>query len=156
MTSKQSTYQSMLKLLRSNLASVNDELISYKLAVDFLSKITHLGWVGVYFYNPVTEEFYLGYNVGSSPKSTVVKYNQLAFPRNQYDASYTVNNEVHQDHPSSLSPGAGSEAQILIKSNGKILAMICVGSSERGTFDDDDRDSLRELGRLVAEQVTLR
>lgn len=146
----------MKDTLRSSLATVNDEMLSYKIAVDVLAKVTHLGWIGVYFFNPVTEEFYLGYSTGGSPKTTIVRYNQLNFPNNQYDASFTFNNEVQPDHPSSLSPKAGSEAHILIKSAGKILALICIGASEQSTFDEVDQRSLREFGRLVEERVTLR
>ncbi|MFX0051927.1 MAG: hypothetical protein ACFFAJ_01120 [Candidatus Hodarchaeota archaeon] len=152
-TKKISVYSSTLNALRSGIAKIIDELLIYKFTVDLLSKIPQFHWIGVYFYNPVTKEFYLGYNIGTQATTTMVRYDQLPFPSNQFDAKIEIINNVEAEQTESIAPHAASEAQVLFKHGGTILGMIVIGSETTDTFNEVDRTSLIEIVDTVAEKV---
>ncbi|MFX0171323.1 MAG: hypothetical protein ACFE9L_05335 [Candidatus Hodarchaeota archaeon] len=152
-TKKISVYTSTLNALRSGIAKINDELLIYKFTVDLLSKIPQFHWIGVYFYNPVTKEFYLGYNVGTQATTTMVRYDQLRFPTNPFDAKIEIINNIEAEQTDSLAPQAAAEAQILFKQGGMILGMIVIASETTDIFTEVDRSSLIELVDTVTEKV---
>ncbi|MFX0206805.1 MAG: GAF domain-containing protein [Candidatus Hodarchaeota archaeon] len=152
-TKKFSVYNSTLNALRSGIAKINDELLIYKFTVDLLSKIPQFHWIGVYFYNPVTKEFYLGYNIGTQAAKTMVRYDQLGFPTNPFDAKIEIINNIEAEQTDSISPQATAEAHVLIKQGGTILGMIVIGSEATDNFNEVDRSSLIEIVDTVAEKV---
>lgn len=123
---KISLYKSLLTALQSGLTSIPDNMLIYKLTVDLLSKIPHLHWIGIYFYNSVTKEFYLGYNEGKTPIKTIIRLNQLNIPEFQTDAKIEIINDVQTEKDSLFSPQVICEARVLLRKNGKILGMIVI------------------------------
>jgi putative methionine-R-sulfoxide reductase with GAF domain len=146
-------YNSTLTALLSGIAKINDKLLIYKFTVDLLSKIPYFHWIGIYFYNPVTKEFYLGYSIGTQATNTMVLYDQLKFPSNQFDAKIEIINNVETEQTDLVSPRAASEAQVLFKQGGTILGMIIIGSETTDTFDEVDRKYLLAIADTVAEKV---
>ena len=78
-TQKMSVYNAVLTTIRFEISKTHEEALIYKLVVDTLAKIPYFSWIGIYFFNPVTKEFYLGYHMGKPSNSTVIKLNQLEF-----------------------------------------------------------------------------
>ncbi|MFX0182438.1 MAG: hypothetical protein ACFE95_05070 [Candidatus Hodarchaeota archaeon] len=152
-TEKITIYNSTLNSLRSGIARINDELLIYKFTVDLLSKTPYFHWIGIYFYNPVTKEFYLGYNIGTQAIRTMVRYDQLRFPSNQFDAKIEIINNIETEQTDSIAPKASSEAQVLFKHGGTILGMIVLGAETTDAFVEVDKKSLIAIADTVAEKV---
>lgn len=150
---KISVYKSMLTALQSGLTSIPDDMLTYKLMVDLLSKIPHLHWIGIYFYNSVTKEFYLGYNIGKTPTKTVIHLGQLNFPEHQIDAKLEIINDAQTEENEFFSPQVICEARVLLRKNGKILGMIVIGSENHNAFDEVDKEYLIGVSDTVSNKV---
>ncbi len=105
---KTSAYNTALTTLRSELATTYEEAFIYKLIVDNLSKIPRFSWIGVYFFNPVTKEFYLGYYTGKQTKTTVIKLDQLRFTK------FEVTNDTNAEQKFLICPQDISEYGLLL------------------------------------------
>lgn len=150
---KEKVYNSTLTALRSGLSRFNDEMLIYKFTVDLLGKITHLSWVGIWFFNPVTKEFYLGYNIGKTSNKTVLRLDQLSFTST---TKVVIVNDIEQEKEPGIAPQVASEMKILLKKNQKILGMITVGSDRKDIFDETDKNYLAEIAETVVERIQYR
>jgi putative methionine-R-sulfoxide reductase with GAF domain len=140
-------YNAALASIRSELAKTYEEAFIYKLVVDILSKFTYFSWIGVYFFNPVTEEFYLGYYTGKLTKTSVIKLNQLKFDK------FEIIHDIDAEQKLSICPNAYSECKLLLIKNNEILGLIVVGSENQNIFDEIDRKYLLEIAETVADKV---
>jgi putative methionine-R-sulfoxide reductase with GAF domain len=144
---KTSAYSAALTTLRSELAKTNDEAFIYKLVVDTLSKFPYFSWIGVYFFNPVTKEFYLGYYIGKQTKASVIKLNQLRFTK------FEIINDIKAENKLSICPEVSSECKLLLIKNETILGLIAMGSKNSNIFDEIDRKYLLEIAETAADKV---
>lgn len=140
-------YDAALTTLRSEISKTNEDALVYKLVVDTLAKIPYFTWIGIYFFNPVTKEFYLGYYMGKPTKNNVIKLNQLAF------AKMEIINDIDVEQKISICPEVASESKILLTKNGKTLGLIAVGSERTNIFNEIDRKYLLEITETVADKV---
>ncbi|MFX1537944.1 MAG: hypothetical protein ACFFDI_27440 [Promethearchaeota archaeon] len=144
---KTNDYNAALTSLRSELAKTYDEAFIYKLVVDILSKFTYFSWIGVYFFNPVTKEFYLGYYTGKITKTSVIKLDQLKFDK------FEIINDIDIKHKLSVCPDVYSECKLFLRINNDILGLIAIGSEKPNIFDEIDRRFLLEIAETVADKI---
>lgn len=144
---KTTAYNAALTTLRSEISKTYEEALIYKLVVDTLTKIPYFTWIGVYFFNPVTKEFYLGYYNGKPTNTTIIKLNQLTFTKLE------IINDINTEQKFSICPDETSECKILIMKNAKTLGLIVTGSKETNIFDEIDSKYLLEIAETVAERV---
>ena len=146
-TQKTTVYNAALTTLRSEISKTNEDVLVYKLVVDTLAKIPYFTWIGIYFFNPITKEFYLGYYMGKPTNNNVIKLNQLAF------AKMEIINDIDVEQKVSICPDVASESKILLTKQGKTLGMIAVGSERKNIFNEIDRKYLLEITETVADKV---
>ena len=144
---KTNVYNAALASIRSELAKTYEEAFIYKLVVDILSKFTHFSWIGVYFFNPVTEEFYLGYYTGKLAKTSVIKLEQLKFDK------FEMINDIDAEQKLSICPDVYSECKLLLIKNNEILGLIVIGSEIQNIFNETDIKYLLEIAETVADKV---
>ena len=144
---KAGVYSTALTKIRSELAKTYEEASIYKLVIDFLSQFQFMSWIGAYFFNPVTEEFYLGYYQGKLTKTTVIKLNQLKF------TDFEIINDINSEKKLSISPDCISECKLLLKKNNAILSLIAIGSENANVFDEIDRKYLLEIAETMADRI---
>lgn len=144
---KTGVYSTALTKIRSELAKTYEEASIYKLVIDTLSKFQYISWIGAYFFNPVTEEFYLGYYQGKLTKTTVIKLNQLKF------TDFDIINDIKAEQKLSISPDCASECKFLLKKNEAILSLIAIGSENSYNFDEFDRKYLLEIAETMADRI---
>ncbi|MFX0124100.1 MAG: hypothetical protein ACFFAE_10720 [Candidatus Hodarchaeota archaeon] len=144
---KTSAYNTVLTSLRFELTKTYEEAFIYKLVVDTLSKIPYFSWIGVYFFNPVTEEFYLGYYSGKLAKITAIKLDQLRFTK------FDVINDINAERKFSVCPEVTSECKLLLTKNNTTLGLIAIGSENQNFFDEIDRKYLLEIAETVTDKV---
>ncbi|MFX0208444.1 MAG: hypothetical protein ACFFDT_20845 [Candidatus Hodarchaeota archaeon] len=144
---KTSEYNAILTSLRSELAKTYEEAFIYKLIVDTLTNFPYFSWIGVYFFNPVTKEFYLGYYTGKLTKTSVIRLDQLKFEK------FEIINDINAKQKLSICPDVYSEFKLLLRKNNKILGLIVVGSENPNIFDEIDQKYLLEIAETVADKV---
>ena len=140
-------YNVALTTIRSELSKTYEEAFIYKLVVDNLSKIPYFSWIGVYFFNPVTKEFYLGYYTGKLSKTTTIKLDQLRFTKLE------IINDIKTEQKFSICPEVAAECKLLLTKNNTILGLIAVGSENPNIFDETDRKNLLEIAETVADKI---
>ena len=140
-------YNAALTTLRSEISKTYEEALIYKLVVDTLTKIPYFIWIGVYFFNPVTKDFYLGYYNGKPTNTPIIKLNQLTFTKLE------IINDINTEQKFSICPNVASECKILLMKNARTLGLIVAGSKETNIFDETDRKFLLEIAETVAERV---
>ncbi|UCG02263.1 MAG: hypothetical protein JSW11_22060 [Candidatus Heimdallarchaeota archaeon] len=144
---KTSAYNAALSSLRFELTKTYEEAFIYKLVVDSLSKIPHFSWIGIYFFNPVTKEFYLGYHSGKVAKITVIKLDQLSVTK------FEIISDITAEPKFSVCPDVASECKLLIMKHNTTLGLIVIGSDNPNTFNEIDRKYLLEIAETVADKV---
>lgn len=144
---KTNAYTAALTKLRSELAKTYEEAFIYKLVVNTLTKLPYFSWIGVYFFNPVTKEFYLGYYTGKLTKTTVIRLDQLRFTK------FEIINDINTEQKLSICPEVNSECKMLLRKNNTIFSLIAVGSENPNIFDEVDRRYLLEMAETVADEV---
>jgi putative methionine-R-sulfoxide reductase with GAF domain len=144
---KESTYNAVLTTLRFEIPKTHENVLVYKLVVDTLAKIPYFSWIGIYFFNPVTKEFYLGYHIGKPSNSTIIKLNQLEISKLE------IINDINAETKFSVCPEVVSESKMMLIKDDKILGMIAVGSEKINVFDEIDRKYLLEITETVVDRV---
>ena len=147
---KTSTYDRVLGEIRSELAKIYEEASIYKFVVDNLSQLPFFSWIGVYFFNPVTEEFYLGYYTGELPKTTVIKLKQLKSNK------YEMINDFNAEQTPSVGPEVNSECKLLLEKDHTKLSLIVIGSENSYIFDEIDQKYLLEIAETIVDRVYYR
>ena len=146
-TQKMSVYNAVLTTIRFEISKTHEEALIYKLVVDTLAKIPYFSWIGIYFFNPVTKEFYLGYHMGKPSNSTVIKLNQLEFVK------LDIINDINAEPKFSVCPEVASESKMMLIKDDKIFGLIAVGSEKINIFDEIDREYLLEITETVVDRV---
>lgn len=140
-------YNSVLTTLRSEISKIHEETFIYKLVVDTVAKIPYFNWIGIYFFNPVTKEFYLGYHMGKSTNTTIIQLNQLE------TSKIEIINDLNAEQKISIGPEVASECKMLLMKNKKILGLIVIGSEGINNFDEIDSKYLMEITEIVSERI---
>ena len=146
-TQKMSLYNAVLTTRRFEISKTHEEALIYKLVVDTLAKIPYFSWIGIYFFNPVTKEFYLGYHMGKPSNSTVIKLNHLEFRK------LDIINDINAEQKFSVCPEVASESRMMLIKDDKIFGLIAVGSEKINIFDEIDREYLLEITETVVDRV---
>lgn len=148
---KLTEYNEMLASLRSNVSHTVDVLKIYMLAIDLLFILSHINWCGVYFFNDVTKEFYLGYYRDQPPNISVIRLNQLSLklPNEKVDLC----NNMKAEGKVSPYEQASSEIKILIGQQHRTFGLIVISSKSENIFDEIDEKYLSEVVETISERV---
>lgn len=114
----------MLASLRSKVSHTVDVLKIYMLAIDLLFILSHINWCGVYFFNDVTKEFYLGYYRDQPTNISVIRLNQLSLK--QPNEKVDLCNNLKAEGKISPFEQASSEIKILIGQQHKTFGLIVI------------------------------
>lgn len=144
---KISEYNAVLTSIRSEISRTYEEALIYKLVVDTLSQIPYFSSIGIYFFNPVTEEFYLGYYTGKHSIANIIKSDQLKF------TNFEIINDTDTEERFSICSDIASECKLLLTKNETALGLIVVGSDDPHSFDEIDKKYLPEIAETVADKV---
>lgn len=141
----------MLSTLRSEVAHSVDVIKIYMTTIDLLYELSHINWCGIYFFNDVTKEFYLGYYRNQPTNISVIRLNQLSLkpPNNKLDFC----NHVTAEGKVSSYDQAASEIKVLFRQQHKIFGLIATSSKYENTFDDIDEKYLLEVVETIVERV---
>lgn len=144
-------YNKMLASLRSDIAHTADIMKMYMSTVDLLFKLTHIDWCGIYFFNDVTREFYLGYYRDQSTDKSTIQLNQLLLrsPLNKIEFCNNIKGE------GKISPfkQASSEIKVIFRKPLKIFGLITLSSTQINNFDNIDEKYLLEVAETLAERI---
>jgi putative methionine-R-sulfoxide reductase with GAF domain len=144
-------YYEILATFRSEVAHSVDVMKIYMTTIDLLFKLSHINWCGIYFFNDVTKEFYLGYYRDQPTNTSVIRLNQLSLkqPRNKLDLC----NNVKAEGKISSYIQAASEIKVLFRQQNKIYGLIATSSKQENIFDDIDEKYLLEVVETIVERV---
>jgi putative methionine-R-sulfoxide reductase with GAF domain len=119
--------------------------------VDLLFQLPHIDWCGIYFYNDVTREFYLGYYRDQPVETGLLRLDQLSLrpPQNKLDLC----NNVKSEGKTSPYNQTASEIKVIFKKPLKIFGLFTLSSKQVNVFDNIDEKYLLEIAETLAERI---
>ena len=123
----------------------------YMETVDLLFQLPHIDWCGIYFYNDVTREFYLGYYRDQKVETGLLRLDQLSLrsPENKLDLC----NDIKSEGKTSVYNQTASEIKVIFKKPLKIFGLITLSSKQVSIFDYLDEKYLLEIAETLAERI---
>ena len=144
-------FNKLLNTLRNETARSIDVTKIYMTTVDLLFNLSHINWCGIYFFNDVTKDFYLGYYRDNPANISLIKLKQLTLisPTNKIDLC----NDIKGEGKISSYAEAASEIKVLIRKQEKIFGLIAASSNNENIFDETDEKYLLEVVETIAERI---
>ncbi|MHA1969950.1 MAG: hypothetical protein ACW964_19420, partial [Candidatus Hodarchaeales archaeon] len=123
----------------------------YMETVDLLFQLPHIDWCGIYFYNDVTREFYLGYYRDQPVETGLLRLDQLSLrpPQNVLDLC----NDVKIEGKTSPYNKTASEIKVIFKRPLIIFGLFTLSSKQINVFDNIDEKYLLEIAETLAERI---
>lgn len=153
---KETYYQDIIQQLE---LTFSDSAISsskdlYQLVVDLLSKLPNFHWTGIYLLENATNELVLEYYVGKPTEHTRIPVGEGICGSAVTERTDKVIEDVRkEENYLACSVETRSEIVVLLEDGDKIIGQIDVDSDNVGDFDEIDRNYLRQISKLIVNQL---
>ncbi|MHA2295743.1 MAG: GAF domain-containing protein [Candidatus Hodarchaeales archaeon] len=154
-TEKIKLYDSILNDIRRDLSKIpNDPATIYITIIEHLANIPYFHWTGLYLYNKVRRELYLGTFSGKNSKQSLIKLGDGACGSAVAYRIYKIVDDVTKyDNSITSSPDTRSEIAIVLEDRKEIIGILDIESNEIGAFDINDRKYLQEIAETAIQKM---
>lgn len=154
---KETDYQNIIQKLKYTFSdsAISSSKELYQLVVDLLSKLPNFHWTGIYLLEDATNELILEYYVGKPTEHTRIPVGEGVCGSAVAEKTDKVIEDVQkEENYLACSFGTRSEIVVLIEDYDKIIGQIDVDSDDVGDFDEMDRKYLRQISKLIVNQLS--
>jgi GAF domain-containing protein len=153
---KEDSYQNIIQQLESTFSdsAISSSKELYQLVVDLLSKLPNFHWTGIYLLEDATNELILEYYVGKPTEHTRIPVGEGVCGSAIAERTDKVIKDVQkEENYLACSLRTRSEIVVLIEDGDKIIGQIDVDSDNVGDFDEIDKNYLRQIAKLIVNQL---
>ena len=153
---KETNYQNIIQQLELTLSdsAISSSKDLYQLVVDLLSKLPNFHWTGIYLLENATNELILEYYVGKPTEHTRIPVGEGICGSAVAKRTDKVIEDVREEENYlACSLETRSEIVVLFEDGDKIIGQIDVDSDNVGDFDEIDRNYLRQISKLIVNQL---
>jgi GAF domain-containing protein len=153
---KKAKYKEIIKVITQTFDSSAFIDVSeiYMAVVAELATIPYFDWTGIYLLDAKKQELNLDNYIGLETEHTKIPVGQGVCGSAVVEKTDKVIVDVREEsNYLACSVGTRSEIVVLIEDEKKIIGQIDVDSNTVGAFDEVDRENLRQISKLIVEQL---